>query len=139
MAHGNPIEHQGIIKEIDGANIKVALVVSSACSKCHARSACNPSDHAIKIIDTYVDNSSFKVGETVKVILSLGDASLAVFYGYILPFLLIFLTLIVSIYITKNELKAGILALSTLAPYYLALYCSRKNFKKKISFQVQKI
>ena len=38
------IEHTGIITRIDNNNVQVQIIQVSACSTCHAKSACTASD-----------------------------------------------------------------------------------------------
>ena len=138
MNYESRIEHEGIIQSADNGNLKVAMVVTSACTNCHARQVCNLADQEIKIVEVFDPQGSYRIGENVKVILTKKDAAFAIFYGYIFPFLVILLTLILSMVFLKNELKAGLMALIVLIPYYFVLYILRNKFKKKIGLQIQK-
>ena len=63
----------------------------------------------------------------------------ALFYGYVLPFLIVLITLVVVISITNNELYGGLLSLSVLIPYYIILYLFRHQLKKVFKFEVEEI
>jgi len=63
----------------------------------------------------------------------------ALFYGYLLPFLLVLGSLIISNTITKNELINGLISLGILIPYYTTLYFFRHLLKKVFKFEVEEI
>jgi len=65
---------------------------------------------------------------------SLGN--FAVFLGYILPFLVLLATLIISISAGLSEGIAGLLSLGILVPYFFVLYQLRSKLSKKFSFQL---
>jgi sigma-E factor negative regulatory protein RseC len=58
-------------------------------------------------------------------------------YGYLLPFIIVLITLIVSSSLTNNEITAGLLALLVLIPYYITLYFYRNYLKKVFKFEVE--
>jgi len=60
-------------------------------------------------------------------------------WGYVLPFIVVLLTLIVAQEITGNELTAGLISLAILIPYYAALYLLRHHLKKIFKFEVEEI
>ncbi len=61
----------------------------------------------------------------------------ALFLGYILPFLLLVITLFTSLTITKNEGLAGLLSVGVLLPYYLGLYFFRKKISNTFIFEIE--
>jgi sigma-E factor negative regulatory protein RseC len=79
---------------------------------------------------------SFKSGQQVNVMMKQSLGNFAVFLGYILPFLVLLLTLIISISVGLGEGVAGLLALGILVPYYFVLYRLRNRLGRKFSFQL---
>ncbi|MUP37497.1 hypothetical protein GNY23_06680 [Labilibaculum sp. 44] len=139
MQDHKKIDHEGTILEIEDGKITVGIVNISACAGCHAKSACTMSDMKDKSIDVIDYSNKFKVGE--KVILSYRESLgwLAMFLAYVLPFVLVILTLIIATAITNNELISGISALAILLPYYIVLSFYKGHFKKTFSFTIEKI
>jgi len=132
------IEHTGIISRIDKNLIQVLIIQESACSGCHANGACSAADMDEKLIDVESKDASYKVGD--KVILS-GQSSmglLAVLLAFVLPFLLILLSLFVLRNYASSEAISGTISLSTLIPYYIILSFFRKKMKNKFQFSISK-
>jgi sigma-E factor negative regulatory protein RseC len=61
----------------------------------------------------------------------------ALVLGYMLPFLILMITLVVAISVTGNEILAGILALLMLVPYYLTLYLLKDKIKQTFTFKLE--
>ncbi len=133
------VEHEGIVASISGDTMIVRIVASSACSGCAAKGYCTPSENKDK--DIRVDGflGHFVLGERVKVIMqqSLGLRALCI--GYIIPFVVVLVTLLVVYQITGNELASGLSALLILAPYYLIIKLLSRKITKAFGFTVQKI
>ena len=68
MHSGDPIEHTGIIKNIQGLNIRVSFSAQSACSNCHAKGVCSVAGMEEKSVDV-ISPGNFTIGEQVKIIL----------------------------------------------------------------------
>ena len=131
------IEHTGTVKAIRGGVADVLIVQSSACSGCHAKSACTAADMAEKIIEVPCDTSALRVGQRVTLVGATSMGWRAVGYAFVLPFLLLMAILIVVIELTGDEPLAGLLALATLIPYYLVLYLLRNKMKSNFVFRIK--
>ena len=130
----NTIEHQGIIIDIDGKLAHVKIEQTSACASCHVKSVCGASDKSEKIIDANIMDKSLKVGDQVTII---GQKSLgiqAVLLAYILPFIVIIVTLFIANIFTTNELIIGTCALASLIPYFVVLRLMRNKIQAKFQF-----
>jgi hypothetical protein len=68
---------------------------------------------------------------------SMGNKAIAL--GYFIPFLLVLLTLIVLTLLRLKEWQTGLLAISTLIPYYIILYFSRSILRKTFTFTLKKL
>ena len=133
------VSHSGVVQEIgaDG-KIKVSIISKAQCISCQLNKSCSVADVKEKIIEIDNYGGVLKIGEMVDVALKESTGFKALFLGYVLPFLILFITLIVASGYSENELFVGLLALSTLVPYYFALYLLQNVIKKEFSFFVHK-
>jgi sigma-E factor negative regulatory protein RseC len=132
------IEHSGKIIHIDEKNVQVSIIQKSACSDCHAKGACSASDMDEKIIDVTTTDTSYKVGDKVLIVGQSSMGFFAVLLAFVIPFLLILLSLFVLRLYTDNEALSGIIALSVLIPYYLILSQFNSKLKNKFQFHIEK-
>jgi len=132
------IEHLGVIKEITSKTIKVGLLNVSACSTCHTKATCSVSDVDNKVIDVINAGQEIKKGETVKVVFQKSLGPLALFLGYLLPFIILMIALLVTMQLTNNEVMAGLVSLMSVGIYYLALALFRKKLKSTFTFKILK-
>lgn len=133
------IRHKGFVKEVNENSLIVNIVSQSACSSCHANGACSVADYQDKEIEITHFSKNYKPGQEVMVILQESQGFTAIFYGYILPFIIVLLTLIISVSVTDNELAGGLLSLAVLIPYYITLYFFRHLLKKVFKFELEEI
>lgn len=134
----NLIEHTGIVNHIDGRNIKVLITQNSACSSCHANGACSAADKDDKLIDVESDDTNYQIGENVVIYGQRSMGLQAVLLAFVIPFLLILLTLFILRSIVDNEAMSGTLALATLIPYYIILSFFNEKMKSKFQFFIKK-
>ncbi len=133
------ISHTGIIKSIDGNNIKVMILSKSACSACHSKGMCNMSEMEEKIIDIYNnDHNNYNVGDSVEVLMSLSMGNKAILLGYGIPFIVLLTSLIVFDKIFDNEGLAGLFTIIALIFYYLILSIFRKRISKTFTFKIKR-
>jgi len=133
------IEHSGIIKEIktDGL-ILVSILSGTGCSSCSVKGSCSASEVKEKIIELKSpDFNKYKEGQSVNVFYKQSLGFKALFLGYIFPFIIMFVTLIISINITENEGFSGLLAIGILAPYYLMIYFFKNKIRETFSFSIK--
>ena len=131
------IKHSGFVKEVKGSSLIVNIINQSACSSCHAQGACSVSDFQDKEIEVANVGGFYSPGQEVTVVFKESQGFTALFYGYILPFVLVLLTLIIAVSLSNNELTGGLLALAILIPYYITLYFFRHLLKKVFNFEVE--
>ena len=62
----------------------------------------------------------------------------AVALGYIYPFLLLMAVLVGTLSAGVAELKAGLIALLSLIPYYMLLFLLRKRIDSNFTFSMKK-
>ncbi len=138
MQNNKQIDHVGNITDIKNEKITVSILNVSACAGCHAKSACSLSDMKEKKVDVIDYSKSFKLGEEVKVVYQESLGWLAVTLAYIIPFILILITLFIASIFT-NELYSGLISIGILLPYYSLLYFYKSRLTKTFSFTIHKI
>ncbi len=133
------ISHDGVVASTGDNEVVVRITSYAACSDCHARCACNVTEEKEKFIRIKAVTDRFDPGEKVRVILAQSLGFRALFLGYILPFLLVLATLLITSATGISELVAGLISLSVLPPYYIGLKLFRGKLDKQFSFFLQKI
>jgi len=137
MGTTKEIEHPGVITSIDSSKIKVNITTYSACSSCGAKGICSISDVKDKIVEV-PNTGDFSVGQEVQVILNQTLGFKALYLGYVQPFIVVLITLIITSSLTRNEVLAGLISLGALAPYYLVLYYYKEKIRNKFTFAIKK-
>ena len=131
------ISHKGIIKELSEKSIIVGIINESACSSCHAKGVCSAADMKDKEIEISKFQGSFHVGQSVEVFGKTSQGFKALFYGYVLPFLLVLIVLITLTSLQFSEGLSGIISLAILIPYYFILYLTRDKIRKSFEFEIK--
>ena len=132
------IDHDGIIEHIEGDVAHVKINSESACAACHAKGVCGAADQEEKYLDIPLEGVEYQRGETVRIQVARRLGFKAVALGYVYPFVLLMAVLIMLTVAGINELKAGMIALLSLLPYYLVLFLARNRIKKTFTFSIQK-
>jgi len=135
----NDIIHNGIIERIEYPFIFVRILQQSACSGCHAKSACTAADSQIKTIEIEDYSGNFQENEKVNICGKYTTGLQAVLLAFILPLLLILFSLIIGNSLTNNEMVIGMVSFIILFPYYSIIYLIRNKLKKKFTFSLSKI
>ena len=132
------VKHLGVISKIHNNVVTVSLKGDINCEACHAKGACGVSEAKEKEVEVLLTEESFKLDESVEVILSKSLGLKAVFWAYVFPFILLISVLIIasSFY---SEWIAGLLAIAILVPYYMALYVLKSSFKKAFRVSILKM
>ena len=132
------IKHSGIIKDMDDNQYYVSIVAESACASCHAKSVCNVSEMRDEIVEISRNKEDdFAVGDQVEVLMEKSHGAKAVMLGYVIPFVIVLVTLIVSLSLINNEGIAGLISIGILVPYYLILYLKRDALKTVFRFRIR--
>jgi len=135
---GISITHPGTVVEVTTDQIKVRILAQSACSSCHAKGMCSVADMEEKVVDVQKPIGKELIpGDTVTLFIKQSKGNLAVFYAYLLPFLVFFAILLIMSFIQDNEGLSAIIALVSLIPYYFVLYLQKDKFQKRFVFYVK--
>lgn len=139
MAKNNRIQHEGIVKSISTQTLEVSITNHSACSGCHAKSACGMADLKQKIIVAQRPQETIQPGDKVMVYASVNNAFYSVLLAYIMPSILILAAIFFLEKSGSSELYAAIISLVLLTGYFFILYFCRNKIARKINFTVEKI
>lgn len=130
------INHEGVVTSNSGELVIISISAKSACSGCHAKGSCNMSGSQEKIVEI-PGHYNLKAGDIVNVEMSRSMGFTALFFGYVLPFFVLLITLLIMVLLSMTELTAGLTAIGTLIPYYLAIYLCRNRLSKKFMFTLK--
>ncbi|MFO8067016.1 MAG: SoxR reducing system RseC family protein [Bacteroidales bacterium] len=132
------IEHQGVVEDIKDNVMCVRIRQLSACASCHSKSYCGIADSSEKIIEVNLsDNENYKVGDEVIVVLEQNLGYKALLMGYMLPLLILVLSLVFMLQLTENEALAALTAIGIMVIYYAFLFAFKNKLRKTFSFKVR--
>lgn len=130
---------EGIVRAIHGDQIEVEITISSACSECHAKSICIPTDHKREtVLAQSLYNEHFEVGDKVHLVLKGSAGGKAVVLAYLLPFIVLMVALFGTYAITKSELAGVIVSVFFVVIYYIILKTQNKKTEQQFHFFVKK-
>lgn len=132
------IEHPGIVQTKGDGVVTVLITQSSACSSCHAKGACTAADKSEKLVEALVIDNNLEVGDAVIVYGQRKLGMKAVLWAFVIPFVILFVTLLLLQQTGLSEAWKGTLSLATLIPYYIILSFFRENLKKGFCFYARK-
>ena len=138
MAKKNEITHTGRILEIDKDFTTVEIVVSSACSSCHAKSLCGMSEDKEKIIMVPTDPYTvYQVGEEVQVVTKMSMGLKAVWISYVIPLLILMILILSLSSVIGNEVVIGLVSVAGVALYYLGVWLLRDRLADEFVFYIR--
>ena len=132
------IQHDGTVETIAGDSVTIRITPSSACSGCHAEGSCNLSGKEDKLV-TVAGKYNVECGDHVKVAMEQSMGYKAVMLGYVIPLIVLILSLIILISFSVSELTAGLISVLVLIPYYSIVYCFRKRINRNFTFTLKTI
>ncbi len=135
----NKIKHAGVVDGVEGECVRVRILQSSACSACKVAAHCNASETKEKIIDVMdADASHYQKGDQVMVVADTAVGFRASLYAYLLPLILMVVTLVGVLAATHSEGLAALSALGILIPYYVLLFLMRNKLRNRLSFTLER-
>lgn len=135
----NKIKHAGVVDGVEGECVRVRILQSSACSACKVAAHCNASETKEKIIDVMdADASHYQKGDQVMVVADTAVGFRTSLYGYLLPLILMVVTLVGVLAATHSEGLAAVSALGILIPYYVLLFLMRNKLRNRLSFTLER-
>ncbi len=137
--NANLISHIGTIKSINNHQFIVKITSQTACASCHAKGSCSSSEQEEKEIEIDRMGGDFKIGEVVQVITTTSQGYTAVVMAYLIPLILLVVTLLMLLSFQAGEAIAATGALAILLPYYWLLYHFRDKIKSTFHFSLLKL
>ena len=135
----NKIKHAGVVDGVEGECVRVRILQSSACSACKVAAHCNASETKEKIIDVMdADASHYQKGDQVMVVADTAVGFRASLYGYLLPLILMVVTLVGVLAATHSEGLAALSALGILIPYYVLRFLMIIKLRNRLSFTLER-
>lgn len=131
------ITHEGVVIKVEGTQVTVRFVQSSACSGCHAKGICSSQDSAEKVVVADSEGASYEVGEPVRILVSNSAAWQAVRYAFAIPLVLALVCLFAAVPLW-GEAMACLATLGFLAVYYLVLYLCRQRLGRQVRFTLRR-
>jgi len=131
--------HIGFIRSIKEDKIEVGVEPPVACSSCEVSSSCGLADKEEKIITIQHVSNTYSVGDAVSLSYEEKLSTKALLLVYVIPVLIVSLTLFITQLLTKNELIIGLAALLSLIPYFLLFRFFNKSIQRIFSFKIDKL
>lgn len=132
------IEHPGTVEKILEDRIIVHLLAPPACGSCHAKGACGMTDSEEKIIEVFQPGKAVSEGDTVMVVLNKTLGFRALFLGYVIPLLILLITVFLFSELLGSEAFGALSALMLVGIYYIILYFSREKIETQFKFSLRK-
>ncbi len=131
------ITHPGYIRKVEGKKAEVVIISKSGCASCEISGSCSVSDMEEKIIDVDLnEGQNYETGSQVTVEMKQSQGTWAVLLGYVFPFLVVLISMILLSYLDLDEGLTGVISLSLLIPYYSILYYSKDLIKKSFTYRI---
>jgi len=137
MAKRNEIKHEGRFIDIDPDFTTVQIIVSSACSSCHAKSLCGMSEDEEKVIMVPTDPYTVRqVGDKVEVLSKMTMGLKAVWISYVIPLAVLMILILTLSSVIGNELLTGGVAIAGVAVYYFFIWLFRSKLADQFEFYI---
>ena len=138
MSRKNEITHVGKIIEITPDFTTVEIMVSSACSSCHAKGMCGMSEEEEKVImlptDPYSDH---KVGDEVQVCTKMSMGLKAVWISYVIPLAILMILILSLSAVLESEVIRALVAIGGVAVYYFFIWLFRDRLSDEFVFYIK--
>ena len=137
MAKKNEIVHSGKVIEINPDFTAVEIMVSSACSECHAKGLCGMSEMEEKIIMVPTDPyESRKVGDLVQVKTKMTMGLKAVWISYVIPLAVLMILILSLSVVVENEFLRGGIAIAGVGVYYFVIWLLKDRLSDQFEFYI---
>ncbi len=134
----NSIAHIGRVVALSDKFIEVSIMSDSACSGCHAKGKCGLAESKEKIVTVArTAKHNVQIGDEVEVVISVRGGIFAVVMAYIIPVVIVVLSLYLGEVVGLSEIVSFVIMLLSVAIYYTALYYTRKRFDKKMKIEIK--
>ena len=138
----NEIRHKAKVVEMTPDFTMVEIIVSSACSECHAKGLCGVSEEEQKVISLPTDPyATYNVGDEVELCTKMTMGMKAVWISYVIP-LMVLMILILSLSnvfsaYEQKEVIAGLGSVAGVAVYYFIIWLLRGRLNGEFVFYIK--
>lgn len=137
MSKKNEIVHTGKIIDINPDFTTVEIMVSSACSECHAKGICGISEMEEKVIMVPTDPYELRqVGDVVQVKTKMTMGFKAVWISYVIPLVILMILVLSLSIVVENEFLRGGIAIAGVGLYYLVIWLLRGKLANQFEFYI---
>ena len=138
MSKKNEIVHAGRILEITPDFTTVQIIVSSACSSCHAKGLCGMSEEEEKVIMLPTDPyATYNVGDEVQVCTKMAMGLKAVWISYVIPLIILMILILSLSSVVEREAYRALIAIGGVAVYYLFVWLFRDKLSNEFVFYIK--
>jgi len=131
------VKHLGTVTKTGHQLVRIRLIDNINCSTCQVKSTCGLAENDLKDIEITTQGDVYSLHELVEVSMSNKVGFIAVFFAYVLPFIILILTLLTGLFLLK-EWQAGLLSIFMLIPYFVIIYFSKNTLDRKLSIFINK-
>lgn len=137
MSKKNEIVHTGKIVDINPDFTTVEIMVSSACSECHAKGICGVSEMEEKVIMVPTDPYELRqVGDVVQVKTKMTMGFKAIWISYVIPLVILMILVLSLSIVVENEFLRGGIAIAGVGLYYLVIWLLRGKLANQFEFYI---
>ena len=116
----------------------VEILVSSACSECHAKGMCGMSEDEQKIIMLPTDPySTYNVGDEVQVCTKMTMGLKAAWISYAIPLLILMILILTLSAFWESEVIVGAASVGGVALYYFIIWLLRGKLQNEFVFYIK--
>ena len=138
MSKKNEIKHRGRIVEMTPDFKTVEILVSSACSECHAKGMCGMSEDEQKMIMLPTDPySTYNVGDEVQVCTKMTMGLKAAWISYAIPLLILMILILTLSAFLESEVLVGAASVGGVALYYFIIWLLRGKLQNEFVFYIK--
>ena len=138
MSKKNEIKHRGRIVEMTPDFTTVEILVSSACSECHAKGMCGMSEDEQKMIMLPTDPySTYNVGDEVQVCTKMTMGLKAAWISYAIPLLILMILILTLSAFLESEVLVGAASVGGVALYYFIIWLLRGKLQNEFVFYIK--
>ena len=138
MSKKNEIVHAGRILEITPDFTTVQIIVSSACSSCHAKALCGMSEEEEKVIMLPTDPyATYNVGDEVQVCTKMAMGLKAVWISYVIPLAILMILILSLSGLIESEVYRALAAIGGVAVYYFFIWLFRNKLSNEFVFYIK--
>ena len=134
----NEISHRAKVIEMTPEFTTVEILVSSACSECHAKGLCGMSEVQEKVVSLPTDPyATYNVGDNVQLCTKMSMGMKAVWISYVIPLLVLMILILSLSAVLKSEVVVGLASVCGVAVYYLVIWLLRDRLNNEFVFYIK--